>query len=88
MYFKNIFNIEAQQLCRQERVDMTTNIGTINRECWEVEEIDNGNFVRIKPLFICSRISSSNPFDTVIEDNKCLICQNKMDTIITAEGVK
>lgn len=85
MYFKNIFCIEAQKLCRQEVVDMTTSIGTINSEYWEIERIDNGDFLRIKPLFTCTKLSSTNPWDTVIDDNKCIICQNKMNTIITAE---
>jgi len=83
IYFCNIFNLEAQTLARQEKVERVDTIGELDHEYWKLEEQDKGNFLRIYPLFNTVKFKSSNPMDKVVEDNKCLICENKVNTVIT-----
>jgi len=83
MYFGNIFNIEAQKLARLEKIDKICTIGELDPAYWRIEEQDKGEFLRIRPLFNTDELSSSNPLDTVIEKNKCLICKNNVNTVIS-----
>ncbi len=83
MYFKNIFCVETQQLIDTEKVELVTNIGTLDGNLFEIEEISEGDFLRIKPKFNCERIESSNLIDRVINQKECLICENNKDTVIT-----
>ena len=83
IYFSNIFNLEAQALARQEKIERVDTIGSLDPEYWKIEEQDNGNFLRIYPLFTTNKIKSSNPIDDVVEDNMCIICENKINTVIT-----
>ena len=63
---------------------------TINAE-FTVEEIldsplwsvnsDNG-LIKAIPLFNCDKITSSNESDKVLDDNKCVILENNVDTIV------
>lgn len=63
---------------------------TINKE-FTVSEIKtsdlwkttiNGGLIRAIPLFNCDTIVSSNESDIVLDDNKCVICQDVNDTLI------
>lgn len=83
MYFKNIFSVEAQQLISTEKVELVTTIGTLDSNLWKIEEIVDGDFLRIIPLFSCSMITSSNPNDRIINEKDCLICENDTNTVIT-----
>ena len=63
---------------------------TINAE-FTVDEIltsdlwvtnnDNG-LIKAIPLFNCDLITSSNSSDIVLDDNKCIICQNVGETLV------
>lgn len=83
MYFTNIFNIEAQKLSRVEQVELVLKISELDNRYWNIENMDDGNILRIIPLFNCNNITSSNPDDIVIEKNQCLICKNDINTVIT-----
>ena len=39
--------------------------------------------IKAVPLFNCDIITSSNSSDIILDDNKCIICQNVPDTLIT-----
>lgn len=83
MYFTNIFNIEAQKLIRVEQVELVLKISELDNRYWNIENMDDGNILRIIPLFNCNNITSSNPDDIVREKNQCLICKNDINTVIT-----
>ena len=48
--------------------------------------IHRGNIVNAVPLFNCDMITSSNPNDRVLDDNKCIILENNFDTVVTVES--
>ena len=52
----------------------------IESPLWNVDT-SNG-LVKAIPLFNCDLITSSNPSDKVLDDNKCIICQNIYETLI------
>ena len=47
---------------------------------WSVNS-DNG-LIKAIPLFNCDKITSSNESDKVLDDNKCVILENDVDTIV------
>lgn len=48
---------------------------------WLVDEIND--ILKCIPLFNCDTIISSNSDDIVLEENKCLICHNVENTVIS-----
>ena len=52
---------------------------------WKTYKI-NENVYKCIPLFNCDEISSSNPKDIILENNKCLILHVDDDTLITAKS--
>ena len=66
MYFTNIFNIEAQKLSRLEQVELVLKISELDNRYWNIENMDDGNILRIIPLFNCNNITSSNPDDVIL----------------------
>lgn len=55
----------------------------LNGDLWKVYTVNN-NVYKCIPLFNADVITSSNPNDIVLEDNKCLILHVDNDTIVTA----
>ena len=47
---------------------------------WSVNS-DNG-LIKAIPLFNCDKITSSNSSDKILDNNKCVILENDMDTIV------
>lgn len=78
--YTNIANAELSHYHR--KINSVLNI--------KIEELDdnplfiieeNGNLLKIIPLFNCEEIISSNVADRVL-DNMCIICENNPDTIL------
>ena len=54
-------------------------------DLWKTYQINN-NIYKAIPLFNCDELSSSNPKDIILENNKCLILHVDDDTIIAAKS--
>ena len=61
-----------------------TALEIIEGDLWKV--YDNAGVYKCIPLFNCDIIRSSNSSDIVLDNNKCLILQNKADTIVSVSS--
>lgn len=81
----------SQDKCLDENLTFLSYNQKINRnftvdellssDLWVIESI--GEILRCIPLFNCDSIISSNSDDIVLDDNKCLICENDENTLIS-----
>ena len=51
---------------------------------WFSESVDG--LVKCVPLFNCDLITSSNPSDRVLDGNRCVICEDIADTLISCSS--
>lgn len=78
MYFTNISNRELQQFHEKVKNNFNIRLSEIRSNgLFKVEEM--GDLLKVFPLFYTDRIESSNGNDKILE-NKCVICENKLDT--------
>lgn len=80
----------SKEMCVDKDLTFLSYNQTINAE-FTLEEIldsplwsinsDNG-LIKAIPLFNCDKITSSNESDKVLDDNKCVILENDVDTIV------
>ena len=72
---------ELTFLSFEQKINKTfTKNEVLSSHLWKV--YDNDGVFKCVPLFNCDIIESTNPKDIVLEDNKCLIMQNKENTVI------
>ena len=57
----------------------------INSDLWEVNSVGDNVFKCI-PLFNCNLITSSNPSDIILEDNKCVILVYDDNTVVSVSS--
>ena len=80
MYFTDISHRELVKFHNQVKVNFKIKLqDASNIDLFKVETI--GDILKVYPLFYCDRIESSNSNDKIME-NKCVICENKNDTIL------
>ena len=84
MYFKNIFDPEIENIARIKQHETVSTIHNLDKRYWKVEETPSGSIVRVIPLFNCNQLESNNKNDIVIQKKDGIICENKINTIITA----
>lgn len=80
MYFKDIFNTEAERVIKTRRYDGMEVLDELNEDIWIKENHDT--VLRLFPLFNVDEIVSSNDSDVIIEVNKAAICENIDTTIL------
>lgn len=82
MYFKNKFNKEIQTIVRNIPVkDTTSTLSRLDKNLWKVESYDF-NTLKIIPLLIHEKYSSSNNNDKVYENN-IVVANNRSKTKLT-----
>lgn len=80
MYFTNISYKELQEFHDKVHINVRINLqDTLNNGLFKIVTI--GDLLKVFPLFYTDRIESSNSNDKIME-NKCVICENKNDTIL------
>ena len=80
MYFTNIQQRELLQFHEVVKNNFNARLTDVkNNPLFKVDNI--GNLMKIYPLFYTDRIESSNKNDRIL-DNKCIICEDKTDTLL------
>lgn len=65
-----------------QKINKSFNVGELEySKLWVVEKIND--VLKCIPLFNCDSIVSSNPNDIILGENKCLICHNIENTVIS-----
>ena len=87
MYFGDKFNEEVQLLARHQKKGGSTRLGKYNGAFYKIAPVNPNNkkerppYIKVIPLLMFDKISSSNSNDTSFE-HKCIICENNPSTII------
>ena len=88
MYFSNIGDSELSQyhslVCNDFKMTLTD---VLSSDLFKVEEIVSDSIFKVYPLFYCSSIKSNN-YDDKVLDNRCVICKNATDTVLSFNTVK
>ena len=88
MYFSNIGDSELSQyhslVCNDFKMTLTD---VLESDLFKVEEIVSDSIFKVYPLFYCNEIKSNNYDDKVLA-NKCVICKNATDTVLSFNTVK
>ena len=88
VYFSNIGDSELSQYHNLVLNDFKMTLSDVlSSDLFKVEEIVEDSIFKIYPLFYCSSISSTN-YDDKVLDNKCVICKNATDTVLSFNTVK
>lgn len=86
LYFSNIGDSELAQF--HKTISNTFNItfeDALSSNLFKVENIINNKLYKLYPLFYSDSITSTNEEDEVLE-NKCIICNYDLNTLLIFEG--
>ena len=88
MYFSNIGDSELSQYHNLVLNDFKMTLtDVLVSDLFKVEEIVSDSIFKVYPLFYCSSIESNN-YDDKVLDNRCVICKNATDTVLSFDTSK
>ena len=88
MYFSNIGDAELGQYHNLVLNDFKMTLtDVLSSDLFKVEEIVSDSIFKVYPLFYCNEIKSNN-YDDKVLDNRCVICKNATDTVLSFNTVK
>ena len=85
VYFSSVEDDTLKVFTSKVNVNKSYSVEDISlSNYWSVEDL--GGALRAIPMFHTEEITSTNPNDNVLNTNKCIICEDDEDTVISCRG--